>query len=123
MITKIISSTLDYITTSENKTKKTVLNLNNDFLIFFYWKLILSESLVRMKIGYMLFFIRNTIFIILVFLLSCKIEISCTIIPLNIDLFSFNFFNLEFYFNFSSFSKKHRKLHCAKEKHRYFLMC
>jgi hypothetical protein len=72
-----------------------------------------------MKIGYMLFFIKNTIFIILVFLLSCKIVISCTIIPLNIDLFPFNFFNLEFYLNFSSFSKKHRKLH--KKKQPYFL--
>jgi hypothetical protein len=123
MITKTLSSTLDYIPTSENKIKKTVLNPNNDFWIFFYWNLILSESLLRIKIGYMLFFIKNTIFIILDFLLSCKIVISCTIIPLNIDLFSFNFFNLEFYLNFSSFSKKHRKLHCAKKKHRYFLRC
>jgi hypothetical protein len=34
MSTKILLSTLDYITTSENKTKKTVLNLNNDFWNF-----------------------------------------------------------------------------------------
>jgi hypothetical protein len=117
MITKTLSSTLDYITISEYKIEKTVLYLNNDFWIFFDWNLILSESLLRIKIGNMLFFIKNTIFIILDFLLSYKIV---TIIPLNIDLFSINFFNLKIYFNFLSFSKKDRKLHCAKKKPIFF---